>query len=238
MSDIASNTDTQPQDETYSTRSVPRPHVYPNGPRSVLSLYNWLRVGYITYIIVGLLFGLLIALILLPMTMGSNVWTWPIGTLDALGTIMVVLPICFMVIYLFCIIMTCRVTYRAMRNLHTIGSKHVSNSPTMSVVYYFIPFANLVMPAQVTSDIYRGTMHATDGIIKNGRVSLWWACWLISNIADRIATRLDFNLAGTIISLVSLVFSIVAAYALLSLFRDISHAQEDLKHGGIATVFD
>lgn len=227
-----------PDTEAYIQREAKPEHAYLDGPRSVLGLYRWFRIGYITYIAAAVLYLLVAALILLPLARGANFQNWSPEALTIIGSVMTVVPIGFLIVYIFCVVMTCRVTYRSMRNLHTIGSNQVSNSPTMAVVYYFIPFANLVMPAQVTSDIYRGTMRATDGVIKEGRISLWWASWLISNFSERIAGVLDFGLTAAILSIASLIFSIAAAYALMRIFRDIAKAQEDLKHGGVAAVFD
>lgn len=235
MTDIP---DTGSINETYIQRETRPEHAYPDGPRSVMGLYSWFRFGYIAFISVTTVLGLLSLMVFIAPEMFSvyvDEYSYDFTPADL---VMTGVSMAYIPVFIFCIVMTCRMTYRTMRNLHTVGSQHVKNSPTMSVVYYFIPFVNLVMPANATSDIYRGTMKATDGIIKDGRITLWWSCWIISSIAERVSLQLGYTIESTVLSLVGIALSIVAAYALLRLFRDIARAQEDLKYGGIASVFD
>ena len=210
---------------------------YSDGPRSALGLFRWFRWGYIAFLAFSVVLAALSLLVVLSPDLFSATIDEYSYDFTMLDSVMTVAALAYIPIYLFCIIMTCRMTYRTMRNLHSIHSRDVKNSPAMSVGYYFIPFANLVMPPQVTSDIYRGTMNATNRPIKNGRISLWWACWLISSIADRLSLTLGYGIESTAISLLAIIVSMIAAFTLMRLFGDIAHAQEDMKHGGVADVF-
>lgn len=227
-----------PESEAYIPRESKPEHAYPDGPRGVMGLYSWFKYGYIAFLALSSLLGILSLIMVVSPDLFSAMVDEFSYEFTPLDIVMSFASLAYIATFLFCVVMTCRVTYRTMRNLHTVGSQQVSNSPTMSVVYYFIPLANLVMPAQITSDIYRGTMKATDGVIKDGRVSLWWACWLISGVADRVSYAFGYGVESAAIGLISLVLSMVAAYTLMRLLRDISKAQEDLKHGGVASVFD
>lgn len=95
--------------------------------------------------------------------------------------------------FILCIVFTGRLTYRLMRNLHQIQSNYVTTSPGWAVGWYFIPFANLVMPVQAVTQIWRGTFAATEGEPPpdpNGAIAAWWGCWLIGNISDSVGERL------------------------------------------------
>jgi len=83
--------------------------------------------------------------------------------------------------YLVCIVLTCLITYRMMKNLHELGSAQDEISPFWSVAYYFVPFANLIMPVQAVGQIWRGTFwHEERPRQPNGLIALWWASLLLA----------------------------------------------------------
>jgi hypothetical protein len=210
---------------------------YHDGPRSALGLYRWFRWGFIAFLALSVVLAVLSLMVVVSPGMFSAIIDEFSYDFTPLDTVMTVASLAYIPVYIFCIVMTCRMTYRTMRNLHTINGRDVKNSPAMSVGYYFIPFANLVMPPQVTSDIYRGTMAATGKVVRNGMISVWWACWLVSSIVDRLSFNLGYGIESTAVSLVAIIVSMISAFILMRLFRDIAYAQEDLKHGGVADVF-
>jgi hypothetical protein len=139
------------------------------------------------------------------------------------------------------IVMTLWLTYRLMRNLHRIASPHVTVSPFWSIGFYFIPFANLVMPPKAVGEIFRGTYAETEGEAREpkGAVGWWWAFWLISSISENIANRLLGNsffqeptmpstealYAGMALYGVSAIAVVIACVFMLLLFGKLVKAQ-------------
>jgi len=90
--------------------------------------------------------------------------------------------------YLLCIILTLRVQYRAIKNLHIIESPEVEMGPLFSVVSYFIPILNLGAPVAAVGQIWRGTFAAVapERIDPSGRLAWWWAAFLLSGIVGGV----------------------------------------------------
>ena len=163
------------------------------------------------------------------------------GSLVALG--MVGAAVSSVIVFIVCIVLTARITYRMMRNLHQVGSGYVTIGPRWAVGWYFVPFANLVMPQKAVAEIWRGT-HAEigDGKEPNGAIGWWWAFWLGGNILDNVAARLqgtsalgqqtlvsaDQLTAGLVVSGVALVCMLIASILFISLFRSLVRAQSQM----------
>jgi hypothetical protein len=55
------------------------------------------------------------------------------------------------------------------------------NRPAMHVVWWFVPFANLVMPFRAVTDLWRAYGTARKGAVVSGPPFLvWWLCYLLS----------------------------------------------------------
>lgn len=133
-------------------------------------------------------------------------------------------------IFLVCMFLVARVTYRMMRNLHQLNSGHVTVGPFWSVGWYFIPFANLVMPVRAMGEIWRGTFAEAEGEPPrepNGAIGWWWACWLLGNSVEGAASRvLGTGFGQTpIIPTTEMLYFAVGLYGLSALF------------GGLASIF-
>lgn len=78
--------------------------------------------------------------------------------------------------------------YRTNKNLRALSSSWMEFSPGWSVGWFFIPIANFFKPYQVMKEIWNVSHgnEATD----HGIVGWWWALWLISIYAGRLASRL------------------------------------------------
>ncbi|HKP70301.1 MAG TPA: DUF4328 domain-containing protein, partial [Pyrinomonadaceae bacterium] len=83
--------------------------------------------------------------------------------------------------------------YRAHANLDALGARNLEFTPGWAVGWWFIPFANLVKPYQAVREVWYESDPDAD---PNDKVFLtaslrtaptymgvWWAMWLISNIA-------------------------------------------------------
>jgi hypothetical protein len=95
------------------------------------------------------------------------------------------------------IIYTCRITFRMMKNLNVLEAPGERMSPTMAVVWYFIPFANLYLPYKAVKQIWKGTFElAGEAGPDDGVALLWWLTWIISNITGNVSLRLSMESGG------------------------------------------
>ncbi|WOR15415.1 DUF4328 domain-containing protein [Hyphomonas sp. FCG-A18] len=223
---------------------VPK-HAYPNGPRSAKSLFKWLAGALKIYMAAELLMGIASAFLLwlyLPDTVAPVSYE----VLTQFDLAIAAIAILQFTSLMFCYVMVSRVTYRTMRNLHTIGSKKAEMSPAWAVGWYFIPFANLWKPAEGMSQIYHGTYAAMgEKSAANSPIPLWWTFWLVSNVTANISMRLsggfngeDYSSTTFGLDVASSLFGVASAYLLLRLLRRVVDRQEAFKHGGMMTVFD
>lgn len=75
--------------------------------------------------------------------------------------------------------------HHAYTNVHARGLKGLRTTPGWAVGWYFVPFANLVMPLLVMFDLWRGS-HGSVEHWKQARVpspiAVWWAAWIIGGL--------------------------------------------------------
>lgn len=234
--------------ETQSTDPASRlnspKHAYKDGPRSLLGLSKLAVHGLIGFMCLEFVF-LLISVFLIWLYLPTTNVPFTQSQLQTIYMLIVWAGLTNMAVFWFCVIFVGRVTFRAMKNLHTIGSKFPEMSPGWSVGWYFIPFANLWQPAKGMSQIYNGTYHAVgEALPTGGRLPLWWTCWLITNITANLSLRIGgFDSGGIgIVSFsfdaISSLFGCLCAWALIRLINPIAERQELLKHGKVAHVFD
>ena len=105
--------------------------------------------------------------------------------------------------------------YRANVNLRLLSGVPMKFTPGWAVGWWFIPFANLVMPYRVVKEIWRvshgprSTSHAL--------VGWWWALYLVSTFVDRVtwrvgwfATTVDDYVHGAAVGMISGTVQVVA----------------------------
>lgn len=84
---------------------------------------------------------------------------------------------------------------RAGGNVHALGHEGLEFSGSSHAWWWFVPFANLVMPYRAMKELLRSsTAESTDdyGVIP-GSMGFWWACWLIGNMLTNISMRMSFR---------------------------------------------
>ncbi len=87
--------------------------------------------------------------------------------------------------------------YRMYRNLWALGNRHVQTTPGWAVGWWFIPVVNLIVPYQLTAEVWRGSLPTRDlELLHDLRCSrtppllpLWWALMLAP-----LAVGVVFNL--------------------------------------------
>lgn len=99
-------------------------------------------------------------------------------------------------LYIPSVVLFCMWIYRANSNARALGARDMAISPGWSVGWFFIPFANWVMPFRAMSEIARASdPRVTDGRwhlgLLPGIIPMWWGAWLISGFMAQISWRLD-----------------------------------------------
>jgi hypothetical protein len=108
----------------------------------------------------------------------------------------------------------------------------MANTPGWCVGWYFVPFANLVRPVQVMSEIWRASdPESGEGAWISSRstplLALWWGPYLLGWIISwgRLLTGRDLYVAGWSIGTVACMFNAVAALSLVGIMRGIGRRQ-------------
>ncbi len=136
----------------------------------------------------------------------------------------------------------CLWIHRAYRNLAALRAPNLQFTPGWAVGWFFIPFANLVMPYRVTSELWQKSDPETDFSDPSywpsesapPRLKLWWAAWIISGIVGQVAMRISFDsptieqlMMTTIAGICAGVASITAAIFAIFVVRGIDRRQEE-----------
>ena len=122
---------------------------------------------------------------------------------------------------------------------HLSGIKELNISPGWSVGWYFIPFANLVMPYRSLKETYKASFNSEEW--QKNRVPydfpIWWSTFLIgnglSNVTSRMVSALGENYSyeqANQISYIDIVTDIVLIFNAICLLRIINiiyHNQKD-----------
>ena len=84
--------------------------------------------------------------------------------------------------------------HRVVTNSHGLGEQGLRFTPGWAVGWWFIPFANLVRPAQVMSETWRASdpQHTRSDVRSRRQVSiavvgLWWALFVLGSVIGRFA---------------------------------------------------
>ena len=157
------------------------------------------------------------------------------GALEASDQIGVVTGGIFFLAYLVCVILTCVWIYRVNKNAYYLNAEHMTVSPGWNVGYFFIPFANLLMPFRGLRETYQVSTNtqSPDEVPVPGLMRLWWGCWLLSGFLGQLSFRLSLRavtledlLLISQLNIVSIVPELAAARMLLWLVRDVTRNQQ------------
>ncbi len=74
---------------------------------------------------------------------------------------------------------------RSVDNVAGLGGGTPVATPTMSIVWWFVPVANLVMPYRTVADLYRRM--APSERVGTGLVLAWWVVWILGNFVSQLA---------------------------------------------------
>ena len=221
-------------------------------PKALVPLARHIRWAFGGYILLsaaslvtgGATFGFLYGLMTGSIAFGDEAVR--IGTMidrAAMGVM-----VSYFIAFLWCVIITCRWTYRAMKNLQRTG-RDDTISPGWAVGWYFIPFANLWMPFKAMQEIWHGS-HSAESDARGkipSAMGWWWALWVfggvLSNIALRVAGGVEGDASiermvwGAGIDIVSGIMLMISAYLLLGVISRISKAQDEDGLGPLRQIF-
>ncbi len=156
--------------------------------------------------------------------------------------------IAYLVALIWSAVIVCRWVFRAVKNLRIRGDE-ISQSPTMAVVWYFIPFASFWMPFAGMRQIWQ---HSLDAVSEDAgklpaSMGWWWFFWVAASILSNIATRLigvfeptydtQQLVIGTSLDLISSLMFIASAILLMRFIPVISRAQDDYNVDGLKRIF-
>lgn len=124
--------------------------------------------------------------------------------------------------------------FRAAWNLRHLGAKRLEYTPGWSVGWYFVPFANLVIPFRAMREIWLASHEPTRWRETSvGTLTLWWTLWLAGNIIGNISFRISMG-AETLEEMIRAewigvglcVFSIPLSLVFMGIVRRVREAQD------------
>lgn len=143
-------------------------------PRKIGGLWGWFRNLMIVAIVLQILFVGVEGYEVVNGIQTDEIYESPAAMIWALSGLAP--GVVWFVVFVLCVVITCRLTYRLAKNLHTIGTTIEVASPGWAVGSYFVPLVNLFMPARAVNQIWRGTDELSKApMAGSGFISLWWA---------------------------------------------------------------
>jgi hypothetical protein len=121
--------------------------------------------------------------------------------------------------------------YRTIDNEAPLGIGPSPWRPAVSVIWWFVPFANLVQPYRIHRDVWRRHLGANGSAL----VLVWWITWIVSSIVSNIAGRiwlvvetLDTIQVGLIVWLVADILTAISALPAIALVNRIQRGADAL----------
>lgn len=132
--------------------------------------------------------------------------------------------------------------HRAYKNLAALRASYLEYTPGWAVGWWFVPFANLVKPYQVMSELWSASdpdfdpdaQFVSNTIGAPAFVGAWWALFIISNVSLRISDAIsDGDMASVgeafaVVFIIANVIRAVDAFLAIKIVRDIT-AREELR---------
>ena len=124
---------------------------------------------------------------------------------------------------------------------HLSHVKNLSISPGWAVGWYFIPFANLVMPYRSLKETFKASFNKVEWNIEKVPYvfPLWWTTYILSNFCSGVSTRVylsidaytpnawkDYNLSSYLDIIADLLL-IINAFALVRIIVTVHNNQKD-----------
>lgn len=114
------------------------------------------------------------------------------GAADRIDQITMGIGIIYSVLFFGTAILAAVWVYRASWNARQIQPVAGRITPGWAVGWFFVPFANLVMPYTALKQCWKSS-HEPEGDIAGpvpGFFGWWWAAWLLSNVTGNVVMRM------------------------------------------------
>ena len=89
--------------------------------------------------------------------------------------------------------------YVSARTNHHLGVENLRVTPGWAVGWFFVPFANLVLPYRALKEIYKASFNNAEW----ERISVpyyfpvWWATWIMTNVLARVYSGMESALGDS-----------------------------------------
>lgn len=92
-------------------------------------------------------------------------------------------------------ILILRWIYLSCNNAWAMGAKGLQYTPFRSIIWYFVPFANLWMPYGAVKEIWQAHKSPENWSEQEGTplLSMWWCFWLLFAITSNVSLRLSLK---------------------------------------------
>ena len=145
----------------------------------------------------------------------------------------------YLLALLACSILVGMWIYRTNANAHSFGGE-MSITPGWSVGWFFIPFANLVMPYTAVHETWQ-VSHEFAGRLEEEQSSLvgwWWGLWIVNTIVSNFHGLLGGFAAGeaggvAVVGVVATAVSIALCFVFIRLMRRLVSAQRAAAQGSV-----
>jgi hypothetical protein len=162
----------------------------------------------------------------------------PAGMPETAGSAAAIAALALFVVLLACLLLVGRWIYRASANAHAL-SADMTIRPGWAVGWYFVPFANLVMPFQAMKEIWFES-HEAAGLYEERETSLlgwWWGLWIGTNVLANIAFMFGGRsgepmAAAAYVDLLGAMLNVPLCLVLIRLMRRLDATQRIARHAG------
>ncbi|HEX4736274.1 MAG TPA: DUF4328 domain-containing protein [Allosphingosinicella sp.] len=168
-------------------------------------------------------------------TFTAIMWFIDPGAIAAVG----VGAILYLVALLACYVLVAMWIYRTNANAH-LFSDDVTITPGWSVGWFFVPFANLVMPFRGVRETWQESHEAAGRFeeVDSPLLGWWWGLWIATNIVSNMAGMFggynpDALEAAPYVNLAAAAMSVASSLVLIQLMRRLNSAQLAASQGSV-----
>ena len=124
-------------------------------------------------------------------------------------------------VLLVCCVLFGGLLYGANRNARAFDIQRLEFSPASMVWWFFVPFANLVMPYRAVREVFEASTPVDDGPPVPAFFPAWWAAWIVWNVLTNTMAETLFAGANTIGAAAAVASALLAE----RLVRDLANRQ-------------
>ena len=150
---------------------------------------------------------------------------------DGWDTLSATLQGLYLIVFIGCVIAYLAWLSRAVDNAPAIGAGAPEHSPRGAIGWWFVPFANLIVPYQIVTDLHHRLAVGDDVGRARGLLLGWWLVWLVSNWASWFALRIPTETVDDLRQLINVsiavdILLVVAAALAILVVRRIQRRED------------